>query len=291
MPRMAKSTRSWCFTLNNYTAEDEARIQALRPVYIVYGREEGDSGTPHLQGYMYFKDAKSLTGAKVFLGSTTVHVEAARAKPKVAADYCKKDGDIYEYGTCPAQGLRSDLAEALLDYKDGHSLEWMYLHHGTQAIKHVQGYHMARKAPHLERKVYWFHGDSGSGKTRAAYDLAGDNDVYITSGNAGSFFLDGYWAEKYVIFDDFRPTDLRLNQLLRYLDRYPVSINIKYGRAPYLAEHIIITSDRPPSGYYHGKDLAQVERRIHEIREFTLPDDPNPEGVLPTDLPPAGSCL
>lgn len=42
-----------CFTLNNYTEEDERRIQESSEIYryAIYGRELAPtSGTPHLQG-------------------------------------------------------------------------------------------------------------------------------------------------------------------------------------------------------------------------------------------------
>lgn len=48
----------WCFTLNNYTCEElnevSSKVPLLGAKYIV-GHEIGKKGTPHLQGYIYFK--------------------------------------------------------------------------------------------------------------------------------------------------------------------------------------------------------------------------------------------
>lgn len=50
--------KRWCFTLNNYT-DDE--ISSIVPVFNercrlgLFSKEVGDSGTPHLQGYLEFK--------------------------------------------------------------------------------------------------------------------------------------------------------------------------------------------------------------------------------------------
>ena len=55
--------KHWCFTLNNYTTEDIENILGSigsdgstfgsKPKYI-FQEEEGEEGTPHLQGYINF---------------------------------------------------------------------------------------------------------------------------------------------------------------------------------------------------------------------------------------------
>lgn len=116
---MAERYRHWCFTLNNYTDNDVAELSTVTPKYkyLVYGKEVGDSGTPHLQGFVSFSNqikVKSLH--KWFSGRG--HWEVAR-NPRAAADYCKKQGDYQEFGISPSdsrkrQGTRNDL-EALRD--------------------------------------------------------------------------------------------------------------------------------------------------------------------------------
>lgn len=102
-------SRSWCFTLNNYVQEDEARLRALAPEvgYLIFGREIGENGTPHLQGYIFFKNAIALRSAKAKI-SDRAHLESSRGTPKQASDYCKKDGNYEEYGELPKQGKRTD---------------------------------------------------------------------------------------------------------------------------------------------------------------------------------------
>ena len=92
MPRC----RNYCFTHNNYKdteIEDNVECQ-----YIIYGKEVGASGTPHLQGLIRFKNDKSLKQVIGLLPGS--HVEPAKAL-HAAIEYCKKDGDYTERGTPP----------------------------------------------------------------------------------------------------------------------------------------------------------------------------------------------
>lgn len=104
-------SRSWCFTLNNYVEADIARLRFLGSSvsYLVFGREVGDSGTPHLQGYVVFNRKCALSSAKRSVGDRA-HLEVTRGSPEQASDYCKKDGVFEEFGTLPVQGKRSDWA-------------------------------------------------------------------------------------------------------------------------------------------------------------------------------------
>ena len=92
-----RNLRKWCFTINNYTEEDEQNLlDKLTPdkvVYAIVGREKGESGTPHLQGYVYFKRRLNMSTPKARLGKTA-HLEPARGTPEQNEQYCSKDGDI-----------------------------------------------------------------------------------------------------------------------------------------------------------------------------------------------------
>jgi hypothetical protein len=114
MPRNAPAKR-WCFTLNNYTpAELTAVVDSANSFdYLCFGRERGDSGTPHLQGFFILPQKKRLNQLKNFDGLQRAHFEKSRGTPKEASDYCKKDGDWDEYGELPAgkQGQRTDFDE------------------------------------------------------------------------------------------------------------------------------------------------------------------------------------
>ena len=95
--------RNWCFTLNNYTSEDEDLLKSFFNEYcryMVYGKEIGSKEhTPHLQGYIQLKKKLRMLSLKKKIGINTIHLELQRAKNNEdAKNYCLKDGDIVEYG-------------------------------------------------------------------------------------------------------------------------------------------------------------------------------------------------
>ena len=96
---MSKGTRAWCYTLNNYTEEERDSLRSLKCVYQVFGYERGAEGTPHLQGYVQFKDQKTQSAVKKMM--PRAHLEPRRGTIDQAVEYCKKDGDWEEFGKKP----------------------------------------------------------------------------------------------------------------------------------------------------------------------------------------------
>lgn len=107
-------TKAWCFTLNNYSEDEYRKIieygSSPAVEYLVVGREVGDGGTPHLQGYVVLAVRTRMPGVKAAIGNRA-HFEAARGSPSSNRVYCTKDGSFQECGTLPAalQGKRSDI--------------------------------------------------------------------------------------------------------------------------------------------------------------------------------------
>lgn len=111
----------WCFTLNNYTDDEYNAIHALLSdqstvTFGIVGKETGENGTPHLQGFVIFKRTHRFGRVRAKLGARC-HIEQTRGSTDQNRTYCSKDGNFVEFGTAPVQGRRSDL-ESLFDWAD-----------------------------------------------------------------------------------------------------------------------------------------------------------------------------
>jgi len=90
--------KRWCFVLNNYT-EDEfcsicSKIKAMCSIGII-GKEIGEQGTPHLQGYFEFR---KKTRPMTHFHNLRIHWEKCKGNRQSNIDYCSKDGDIWVHG-------------------------------------------------------------------------------------------------------------------------------------------------------------------------------------------------
>jgi len=84
--------RCWCATLNNYTKEEyEDILLKLNETEIsIVGKEKGESGTPHLQMCMKYKNARTFASMKKL--NERMHIEVCKNWP-ASMLYCKKEND------------------------------------------------------------------------------------------------------------------------------------------------------------------------------------------------------
>lgn len=114
------SLRRACFTLNNWSDEDLSHILSyFEGGQYVVGKEVGEGGTPHLQGYVEFpKMVRWTTLVKL---NPRIHWEKCRGNRDQNVAYCTKDGDFVS--TFPKK--RKDVL--MEKYKDVEWKEWQQL--------------------------------------------------------------------------------------------------------------------------------------------------------------------
>jgi len=285
-----KKKRNYCFTFNNYTKDDIARVLAWKGAkYIVFGEEIGDEKeTPHLQGYVEWNEGKAISPTLKKLGAT-IHWEERKATAATAAAYCKKgnqshaewdsdgtdgpnygkDAVVHELGTISAPGKRTDLKDCAEMIMNGGSIAEVAAHDPATFVKYHKGFAALKATLYKHRTeaptVHWRWGKAGTGKTRGAVE-AHASSHYIKD---GSKWWDGYTQQEAIIIDDFcRPKDdATFRALLQLLDRYQYQGEFKGGFIAINSPYIYITCEFPPSEYWKDNELAQVMRRLTSVVE------------------------
>ena len=114
-------------------------------------------------------------------------------------------------------------------------------------------------------KSYVFWGDTGTGKTHTAWTIAGWK-AYPKISNTK--YWDGYDPERYdvVIFDEFRGL-IGIENILRWLDRYPCIIEYKFGATYIDFNQAFFTSNLNPVLWYPDID---AETRNALLRRLTI---------------------
>ncbi len=261
-------SRAWCFTLNNWTEEEGTTIMTSTHKYIIVGKEEGDSGTPHLQGYVYFAQAKTMSATKKQLGVTRLHLEAAKGNVLQNVAYCSKDGDFLEQGERPLTSEEKGRKEkrryedAWDNAKEG-KLEDIdadiRVRHYSTLKKIKMDTIIERPLEDTEVKHDWYYGDTGTGKSRKA--RTDWPDAYLKMCNK---WWDGYSDHDTVIIEDF---DIKHSVLIHHLkiwgDRYPFPAEIKGGTFKIRPKRIIVTSNYHPEEIWStASDLGPILRRF-----------------------------
>jgi len=87
-------SKKWCFTFNNYSESEHEMILSLfssSSSKFIVGKECGEKGTPHLQGYLEWP--RKIRPCSLGLPSR-IHWEKARGTRADNLIYCAKDGDF-----------------------------------------------------------------------------------------------------------------------------------------------------------------------------------------------------
>lgn len=160
-PRQISPAKRWCFTYHNYTENDISSIVPIldsKADFYIFSEELGSKGeTPHLQGYIEFKTKCRPKG----LLPTEVHWEKSKGTRIDNVNYISKEG-----GKIYSKGLPKPVKT--INFDD--------LYVWQKDIIDI-----ITKEPD-DRKIYWFWGSGGIGKTSFCKYLTVHHNAICLSG-------------------------------------------------------------------------------------------------------------
>lgn len=243
--------------------------------YVVNGNEVGEEGTKHIQGYVKFAHPITFSRAKQFLGDRA-HIEMQRGNDCQAAEYCKKEGDFWEYGKVPVRKKNQQemskerwnevitLAEEgkMQELREKHP--YVYLAHGAKLMSL-----RIRKAEILDGELQheWWVGKSGTGKSKEFHNKYKAGDYYFKPLNK---WWDGYRDEEIVLIEEIGPPhECLATHFKLWCDRYPFSGEVKGGIMQGIRPKkvIVISNYEIEEVFTRSQDSEPMKRRF-KIKRF-----------------------
>lgn len=266
-------SRGWCFTINNPNGWDEADIANVVKIakYVIRGKEVGEEGTPHWQGYLYFQQPKTFTAVRQLL--PRAHIEKQRGSFEQAIEYCQKDNDFEEWGDKPSgpTGQKNKWKEVLQLARQGKMEEIedkfpaIFLRYHAKLL----GLHKPERPLILTTlENEWWYGATGTGKSSTLWRLYPGH--YSKSLNK---WWDGYSGEETVAIEEWSPkNECTSSQLKIWADRYPFTAEVKGGTLQKIRplRIIVLSNYTIDECFPNSQDLDPIKRRFKQKQFISL---------------------
>lgn len=169
--KRCSQSKFWCFTLNNYNQKDMDQMGHDFDLFqcdAIVGKEVGESGTAHLQGYVEFK-TRVRPLERLGNWASKGHWERRKGSKEQNVDYCSKDGDYMIYGKIVVSEVL-----AKITYEDLRPEQ-----------RRIADMFRENEDPKWGRKIYWFWEAKGNwGKSVLATYLCDQKGAIEVSGKA-----------------------------------------------------------------------------------------------------------
>lgn len=292
-------SRKWQITINNpcdkgfdheYIKSQLNDFKSLK--YYCMADEKGE--TLHSHVYAVFSNPVRFSSVKNHFNEA--HIETARGTSEENRDYIRKAGkwendekhgtiipDTFEeFGEIPEehQGERNDLAYLLELIRAGYS-NYDLVNMLPDYLFSLDKIERARQLLKAEENkdvfrilsVSYIWGKTETGKTRGVMEEHGYTNVYRVTDYTHPF--DGYAGEDVIVFDEFR-SQLKIGDMLNYLDGYPIVLPCRYANKQACYTKVYLISNIPLEDQYQTVQIEQnatweaFARRIHEVIHYPI---------------------
>lgn len=258
----------------------------------------GKEKTPHT--HIYFHAKQGIRHSTLRNKFPHMDIQVSQGTPQQNRDYIRKEGayedsekketnliDTFEeWGSLPVsrQGKRTDLEQMYDLVKDGKTNAEILEICGETAIKHIDKINRLRhdyfsdkfrSTRRLDLKVHYITGKTGMGKSKDILDIHGDANVYRVTDYQHPF--DSYQLQPVMVFEEFR-SSIRLQDMLNYLDIYPMDLPARYSQkvACYTTVYVVSNwmfemqySELQKDPEQKASYEAWIRRFNGEVKEYT----------------------
>lgn len=302
---LCEKSRKWQLTINNPNKYglDHIRINEIlnkfKLDYFCMCDEIGEQGTPHTHIYIYRENA--IRFSTIQNRFKVVHIEPAYGSSQENREYIRKEGKwkesekkgtniietFEEMGELPNDKRDKKTEEKVLLQRlidDGYTneqiiREFPQFTYRLDSLDKIRQTLLFSKYQCINRdvRIYYLYGDTATGKSHFVHNIFKPQDIYVVSDYEHPF--DNYIGQKCVVFEEFR-SSLKYQDMLQYLDIYPIQLGARYSNKTACYEYVFIVSNINLDEQYKYKfedenSKRAFYRRINKIIEFTkIPNKP-----------------
>ena len=295
----------WSLVINNpleagldHTAISE-KLHLFSPDYYCMADEIATTGTYQTHVFFYAPSPSRFSTVKKRF--PIAHIEKAYGSVQENRSYLRKDGrwadtdkaetsvpgTFEEWGEAPPERAEKhpEMFRLVQNIRDGMTTTEIIDDNPAMAFR-VRDIDLLRQTLTAEKyavenrplEVSYLYGASGAGKTRSIYEAHDPRSIYrVTNYRAAKgISFDGYHGQEVLVFEEFSG-QVPIEDMLNYLDIYPLSLPARYNDKTACYTTVYITSNLPLEKQYRGEQWDRPEtwraflRRIHTVIEY-LPD-------------------
>ena len=298
-------SRKWSLVINNPKAvglDHEAIKEILvkfAPQYYCMADEIATTGTEHT--HIFVMSDSPIRFSTLKSRFPVAHIEKTYGSAQENRDYIQKEGKwantdktetsvpgtFEEWGYLPSEREEKApmMAQLIQDVETGKSTTEIIMENPKLAFR-IKDINLLRQTLLAEKyakemrnvEVTYLYGASGIGKTYGIFQRFPAEDICrITNyrGNSGVNF-DAYSCQDVLVFEEFNG-QIPIEDLLNYIDAYPVYLPARYNDRVACYSKVYFTSNTPLTQQYrdvqrhHPETWRAFNRRIHNVIEY-LPD-------------------